>query len=335
MVNEIGSEFWDVPVLTRETNCFPVNSQWFLSGRSALKSIIAELTHCRSVALPSWCCDSMIKPFRDAGMRVCFYPVWFDKGLKRSLRCDADALLLMDYFGYSSEEPGITGYGGVLIRDITHSFLTKRCDDADYYFGSLRKWCGVWTGGYAYAADGHPLRTGGAVNSEYAAARSRAMELKASYLRGESAGKTAFLSLFAQAEELLEKADVCASAQRDILLARRLDADTIKERRRQNARVLMDALGEILMFPELKRDDCPMMAPILVPNGKRDALRRFLIENNVYCPVHWPLTSMHETNARTRYIYENELSLVCDQRYSPVDMEREAELVKQFWKEKV
>ena len=60
-----------------------------------------------------------------------------------------------------------------------------------------------------------------------------------------------------------------------------------------------------------------MFVPIIVPNGKRDALRRHLIRNEIYCPVHWPRPEGCVSN-----LYDGELSLICDQRYGIEDMDR-------------
>lgn len=86
MLKEIGSEFWDVPIGTSCNNYFPRQTAWFLSGSSALQAIIKELEEAQSVALPSWCCLTMIKPFVDAGMEVSFYPVYFDNGLVQEIK---------------------------------------------------------------------------------------------------------------------------------------------------------------------------------------------------------------------------------------------------------
>ena len=148
-MREIGSEFWDVPIIDKMNNLFPESSQWFLSGRSGLQAIIKELGEARSVSLPSWCCESMIKPFVDAGLEVHFYPVYWSEGqLFQEWSFDCDALFLIDYFGYSGAIPAPNGFKGTVIRDVTHSIFSTTYSDAEYYFGSLRKWCGVWTGGY-------------------------------------------------------------------------------------------------------------------------------------------------------------------------------------------
>ena len=76
-----------------------------------------------------------------------------------------------------------------------------------------------------------------------------------------------------------------------------------------------------------------MFVPVLVPDGKRDALRQYLMQNEIYCPIHWPISDLHRLDKRTGQIYENELSLVCDQRYSQEDMYHMVTLINRFWKE--
>jgi hypothetical protein len=336
---EIGSEFWDVPVKKEAGRLFPGTAGWFLSGRSALRAIIRELGDCRSVAMPSWCCDSMIEPFAEAGIRVCFYPVWFDGALEQTVDTGCDALFVMDYFGCTGPRPDLSGYQGVVIRDVTHSLFSAEYDDADFCFGSLRKWCGVWTGGFAWARDGRPLQPREGADRTYLSLRREAMEKKERFLRelagsaGAAEAKGEYLRLFAEAEERLERVGCASAAERDIVAARRLNTELIRARRRENAQLLRKAFPEWLVFPELNAGDCPMFVPVLVPEGRRDALRRYLIEREIYCPVHWPVSALHRLDERERFLYDHELSLVCDQRYGPEDMDRMIRSIRQFRKE--
>ncbi len=326
---EIGSEFWDVPVTDHRCSLFPADTQWFVSGRSALQAIIKDLKNCSTAAIPSWCCDSMIKPFADAGMEVRFYPVYFDKSLKQELRFDCDVLFLMDYFGYTGTVPDLTGYKGKVIRDVTHSLFSASYADADYSFGSLRKWLGVWTGGYAWTKDGHGFTGEKTEERAYKALRKKAMLQKAEYINGERSDKD-YLGLFEKAEEKLENAGIASASKRDVSTAERLDTEAIFLRRRANAAVLRDALCDWLLFPEMKNSDCPMFVPVLVPGGKRNDLRRYLIRNEIYCPVHWPVSKYHRLDELTESIYINELSIVCDQRYTQDDMQRIVDTIKKF-----
>ena len=331
-MKEIGSEFWDVPVIKQANNLFLKSTQWFLSGRCALQAIIAELGGARSVSLPSWCCDSMIKPFVNTGLEVRFYPVYWQDGLVQEWSFDSDVLFLIDYFGHTGNAPDLSGFKGTVIRDVTHSIFSTTYSDADYYFGSLRKWCGVWTGGYVWAKDGHRLHTEASNESKYVVLREKGMQQKAEYISGQREDKS-YLQIFNEAEKLLEIVGTFPATDRDVEIAKKIDIETIKNRRRANAEVLRSAFREWLIFPEMLPSDVPMFVPVLVPEGKRNELRRYLINHEIYCPVHWPVSEYHRQNEKTINIYQNELSLVCDQRYTEDDMTRMAEIIKEFWKE--
>ena len=341
MKNEIGSEFTNIPLSDKTNNFFSNSTQWFLSGRSALYAILEDLSlkGRKSVAMPSWCCDSMIKPFIDAGMDVRFYPVYCQQGrIVQNIGFNCEILFLMDYFGYTAEATDLRKYNGIVIRDVTHSLFSKDYNDADYYFGSLRKWCGFWTGGFAWAKDGQQLKIANENNTEYVKLRKEAMELKDCYINckldnnGNKVRDKKFLSIFDEAEKLLENAIAVSADERDIVLARYLDVGFIKTRRRKNAKILMRAFGEELIFPILNKDDCPLFVPILVPHGKRNELRHYLIQHDIFCPVHWLVSKYHVLDERTKAIYDQELSLVCDQRYTKEDMNRIVETIQQFWK---
>ncbi len=335
-MREIGSEFWNVTTTNDSSHFFPESMQWFLSGRSALQAIIKDLRGCHCVAMPSLCCDSMITPFLKEHIDVRFYPVYWKDGLIQEIRLDCDALFLIDYFGYTGLKTELKGYSGVTIRDVTHSLFSHSYADADYYFGSLRKWCGVWTGGYAWTRNGYALPMENADDFGYMILREMAMQQKSRYLSGASDTNgnkltdKRYLKLFAEAEQCLEHVGIAPASERDIELAGRLDVKAIRASRRSNAEILRAAFPEWLVFPKMKATDCPMFVPILVPDGRRDALRRFLIEHEIYCPVHWPLSEYHRLVEREKRLYDNELSLVCDQRYEAKDMERMVRTINLF-----
>lgn len=328
--NEIGSEFWSVPTAVGENDFFPEDTAWFLSGRSALACIIADMqkqSRVRTVAMPAWCCDSMVRPFAEAGIQVRFYPVYPGAGgliQEPEAAGDCDVLFLMDYFGYTGHSSA-EGFAGICIRDLTHSVFSGTYTDARYYFGSLRKWAGFCTGGFGWGFTPEKLPD----NGGYTALRREAMAQKARYIRGESDSKD-YLNVFGRAEELLEESGPARAAQRDIQLAKNLDIAAMKRQRRENAARLLEEFGDIALFPALGQEDCPMFVPVLVPGGKRDALRRYLIRHEIYCPVHWPLTPYQTPDARSAVLYRDGLSLVCDQRYTRADMERLIETVKRF-----
>ena len=338
MRKEIGSEFWEVPVCDSKNFIFPENASYFISGRSALYYIIEDILKnhkIRTVALPSWCCDSMITPFLEFNMTVKFYSVLKDD----EFYCDfsdinnCDILFLMDYFGYDCRFKK-EDFDGIIIRDLTHSVFTKKYNDAHYYFGSLRKWAGFFTGGFAWKKDGCFKEIKSHIFCEnYISMRKKAMEEKKKYIFKKSQSKD-YLKMFNDAEDLIEK-DIYSyfSESSDIEKIKYLDIDLIKKKRRENAQYLLNELKSIAIFPKLQENDCPLFVPVIIDNGRRDSLRKYLIENEIYAPVHWQISKFHNITNKEKYIYDNELSIVCDQRYNEQDMQRTLDVINKFMEE--
>lgn len=105
------------------------------------------------------------------------------------------------------------------------------------------------------------------------------------------------------------------------------DSAYIRERRRLNARVLQEGLsGKVdLMFNELGEEDCPLHVPVAMATELRAATRKALIQYSIYCPCHWPVDTKYPYK-RTRF-HDEEISLICDQRYTREDMAREVEKI--------
>ena len=58
-----------------------------------------------------------------------------------------------------------------------------------------------------------------------------------------------------------------------------------------------------------------------------------LIDNAIYCPIHWPKSEFHRgISQRAEMLYSQELSLVCDQRYGSDDMNRIVECIRKYYK---
>lgn len=332
-MKEIGSEFWNIPTRVERTKSpFPNNNSWYLSGRSALNAILDDLCNKHSIKtalLPSWCCDSMIKPFLSHGLKVEFYPVYLDNNiLVQDINADkCDAVLVMDYFGFHNC-PQITT-SSIVIRDITHSMFCNQAYNADYVFGSLRKWTGFYTGGFAWSNNSNLSRQPVATN-EYIALRKKAMQLKSDYIE-KSIGDKSFLSLFSDAEEWLDNNEfVFGTAERDLNAFEHLDIPNVRKQRRENASYLISRLSDYSFIKGISDTDCPLFVPIFLKKEKRNSLRSYLIENKIYCPIHWGISEYHNLNNKTRHIYDEELSIICDQRYDIADMQYIADKIEEF-----
>ena len=342
---EIGSEFEWNPSFNQEktllSKVFDYLSDviFTFSGRTAIETVIRNEHRVKKVLFPSYCCKSMMEPFLNNGIAIEFYSVNYGEGLEIDIDIsdDVDAVLWCNYFGYNSAMPDFKKFrdrGGIVIEDITHSLLSTVSFHAqvDYVVASLRKWGPFVSGGVCKSFKG-PLNVvpGLAVDNSFVSDKSQAMQAKHGYLTGSYNGdKSAFLDLFRITNEWL--ASNYSNRKIDEIsfdLLGKMDFEDIRKRRISNATILHEGLSSVpeinFMFSE-DQIDCPLFVPIIVDSGKREAFRAFLIENQVYCPVHWPKAfDIMESN-----IYDRELSLICDQRYSEVDMLRIVNLIKKF-----
>ncbi len=345
---EIGSEFW-----TEKDYIVDPMEQFYMSGRSALNAIILDIKKkyaAEQVLLPSYCCDSMIAPFINNQIRVRFYDAYLDNNHKISVEIPKveknEVLFLLHYFGAKIKKIHIQSKLSdwiTVIEDKTHSFFSGFDSDIapEYTFVSFRKWFAV--SGIAMAKNvDRSLIIPDATNTKYLSLRNEAFLEKARYINGAQIDKDQFLKKFRDAEVILDQDSDCyLSDRKDYyrLTQHLLQKETLIQARRFNAAVLIEELEKI---PQLSvmvdfdlEKDCPLFVPVAELTGQRDQLRRYLIDNQVYCPVHWPISPYHEgISARTQEIYDNELSLVCDQRYSPNEMIKVIELIRNYYLKK-
>lgn len=318
---EIGSDFWDIPIADIDNNIFGSDVSWFVSGRAAL-TVILEKTQIKKVALPSYCCESMIVPFVKNGVGCEFYSVEYRNGAfvcnYDDVSKDCDGIMLMSYFGYETDDYTDRCYKTV-IRDITHSVFTKNYTDADFYYGSIRKWAGFCGGGFAYGKDKIPKPK--QLDEDFYRIKKAAINKKRNYVNGSSADKD-YLQDFAKAEKMLDLCNVTRLSDDDRMAALSLDVEFVKRIRRKNARYLIDKLNDYCIIKKLGDNDCPLFVPIIVDAKYRNAIRNGLAEFNIYCPIHWGYGQYHKISSDQKAIYDTELSLVCDQRYDISDMQR-------------
>ena len=354
MRREIGGEFW--------TGCQPDGNgrrilpdiddlRLVLSGRTALDCVLADYLRSARAGkayLPSYCCHTMIEPFRAHGFSVAFYEVCAGaNGIEFDLpaAADGDVVLLMEYFGFGS--PALRPFaetlrnsGKTVIFDATHSLLMPEYRafsfPADYIFGSVRKLTDVNLG-FCLKTSGPMACPPLLACPEYADLRNRAFDLKSAHIREESDDKQTFLRLFADAENYLEMHYRGKAAdERSKAHLSGLDAGLLCSRRRENALCLTEAINDLrseqvkCLYPVVWPDDCPLFVPLVTAPELRDALHAHLVQRGFYFPRHWPRTSEHTFSGERTPLFDTEISAVCDQRYTPEDMRRIAEEIGRF-----
>lgn len=328
MFDEIGSEFWieqePERLLTERAGIYA------LSGRTAIDLILQDILAKRPVAsvyMPAWCCDSMLAPFQSRGVEVMLYDISFDGSLHYLIdkNCTPDIFYVNNYFGYeNSVSKEIIQHfrqkGSIILYDRTHSML-KDGDDvqADYSFASIRKWMGVTTGAVVSGIEPRTLK-----DYPHTAVKEMAMKEKFRYLMGDRGIlKENFLNAFGEFGHRL--VDDYRDYEMDALsytLFKQTDFDEMKRKRRENAKFLHDNL-QVACLGELTPNAAPLFVPVFFGSKEeRDSIRKKLIDNNIYCPVHWPKNNLVTPEMDVNRIFDTELSLICDQRYGLEEMNK-------------
>ena len=352
--SEIGSYFWLEPgeeqgAAVREPVWLPAveDCAFTFSGRTAIDLAVRDIRFGRSlkkVYVPSYCCVSMLQAFFDQGVEVKFYDVIFEGGkfrygIEENHGCDA--VFILSYFGLDvsaahEEVRRLHEQGLIVIEDITHSLLR---DDSfspysDYLVASLRKWFAVPAGGWVGKKKGTLSCKPDLESERTVDDKIESMHEKYSYLTGGVKDKEHFLAVSAKFENELIHVD--RLLRMDTVSYRLLcstDVQAVVRKRRENAGILADGLknlpGNIIALPDLDlRKDVPLFLPVFLEHGDRESLRQFLIGRGIYCPVHWP-----EVMGAPAGVRENELSLICDQRYGEGDMREILSCIREWYAE--
>ena len=330
-MREIGSEFW----LERETAVLSHDRDgiYVLSGRTAIDLIIQDIVmrrRVRNVYMPAWGCDSMIAPFLVHGTQINLYDVSFDGYLNCHTDCtdNTDILYVTNFFGYENTLPVETvirfkEHGSIILYDRTHSFLMGNDPYlalADYSFASIRKWMGVVDGALVDGIGDCELKP-----CPYLDCKEEAMRMKKAFIEGdETIDKQAFLNLYAEFGHCLAE-DYQDYEMDDLsyVLYKSADQTAMCRKRKENARYLHEHLNGVRFMGELTDKAVPLFVPVFFKSREqRDVVRKKLVDAQIYCPIHWPKPALIPTDFEANKIYETELSLICDQRYNLVDMER-------------
>lgn len=335
-MREIGSEFW----LEREPETISTERDgcYVLSGRTAIDLIIQDIAKTRavrSVYMPAWGCDSMIAPFLAHGSQIILYDVSFDGCLK----CHTDGtdytdiFYVTNYFGYENTLPIETvkkfkEKGAIILYDRTHSFLMDEDQYltlADYSFASIRKWMGVIDGAVVNGVNDYHLKP-----YPYLDCKEKAMRMKRAFIDGDSnVDKKSFLNLYGEfGHHLAEDYHNYEMDDLSYVLYKTEDVAAMRHKRRENAQYLHENLKGVKSLCELTDKAVPLFVPVFFDTAEqRNAVRKKLIEAQIYCPIHWPKPAQISAELKANRIYDTELSLICDQRYDLADMDRLVTLI--------
>jgi dTDP-4-amino-4,6-dideoxygalactose transaminase len=359
-MREIGGEF-SLPteyLRERNTNQFAEYSDYpakvFLSsGRGALRLIAKGLKVRKEdeVLLPSYLCKEVVKPFKDELLKVKFYKV------DETLSVDIDdlqnkigektrALLFIHYFGFPQtavyEIKALCEGKILLIEDLVQSFLTRYQRKVlgsvgDVTISSYQKWIPIPDGALLGInnASFHvpPVKRILSDKNLYVKNRLQGLELKGNYLKQPTFPKETFRKLFLSAEKLVNTTPIGMSNHSRRMLSK-FDFEAIINKRRANFSYLLNCLTNFKsakpLYRKLPKGVCPLGFPILAKD--RDDLKKMLIKNRIYPPIHWKLPSDIDKDefSVSWQISDHILTVPIDQRYNTEDMQFVADTIGKF-----
>lgn len=348
---EIGSEFSNGDIHLKKISQFDIpmgdDNLFLMSGRTCIDFILKNILHEKKITkayLPNYCCQSMIDPFKTNNIECAFYNIIYKNHrliADIDLNVEAEVLLCVgNYFGFNDtiyDKSILTilkKKGTIIIEDCTHSiFTSKPMETSDYFFASLRKWLPIYCGAICSKKNGEFIlyKNLSLIDFNALHVKKKAMEEKEKYLnKKNNINKKNFLNKFSSFNNYINKNYELMLIDNDSLhKILFFDYELFKKRRMENANFLITEISKIdktlLVYDKLEDGDIPLFVPIIVAN--RDFLKNEFIKNEIYCPSHWPKPSIVSSNN----LYEKELSLVCDQRYSITDMKKIIKCIKKWW----
>ncbi len=355
---EIGSEFWlfDLPKKHLDGSPFWIRS-WgnnilTSSGRGALTLLLEKIEErilCNTALLPSYICSSIVAPFIENGYTCYYYDINQELYSQKEsvdffLKEPVGVFLHMGYYGFPTNESlgeqikQFKYNGTIIIEDITHTLFSQysRFKENDYYIASLRKWTGLPSGGFL-AAKYNNIQDTLSVQSHFYNIRKKALLLKGQFIKSNIQElKQIYLDMFKEGEHILDSdlkpylIDITSNT-----IIQELDVCSLIKKRRQNFLSLLEFTKKIdgieCIFDKLPNNICPFFFPIYVQKGRKDKLRKKLSKENIYCPVHWPIPEqINLDQSYSKMIYDNIMSLPCDQRYGIEEMYKMVDFIRRF-----
>lgn len=304
----------------------PEDVRHFMSGRCGIYAALLDImaTDSRRVAyLPAYTCETVSGCFVKAGYRILYYDLGRDLAPRfdSSLIGSISVLLIGGYYGWATYDPQFVArcaQAGVrVIQDATQTMFSGDgiSPDAEYVAGSLRKWFAVACGGFALRRGGPLAQAPGPVDARHVELRYKAIE------------SPDVSPLFWEGELMLRQMYASqGSDARSVEIVTHYPVDRLRSRRRENFQYLLDHFhpSPTLMpvFSELPSQVCPLHFPVYAEG--REEVQKLLRELDISATVYWPVPPFIDISQYpgAQDVYDHILSIPCDQRYTPGDMER-------------
>lgn len=287
------------------------------------------------VWMPSYLCPSMLDAVDPRVAQIKLYEVDYNLAVASSEWIESvqpnDVVVFIDYFGFTYDPvcaARVKERGAWVLEDASQALLSEEIGRfSDFTVFSPRKFVGIPDGGILTLNCEIGLQVDAL---EAAPAEWWLKAFVASVMRREFdlyGGSRQWFELFQQTEADSPIGFYAMSELSRMILLHSIDYPMIAQQRCRNYEVLVNALSDLALFPNLPSHVVPLGFPIRV--RERDEVRRALFAHEIYPPVHWSLEgAVPESYRGSHKLAAEIMTLPCDQRYNSNDMERLAQLVR-------
>lgn len=323
------------------------------TGRAALRAALEDILQrggTTTAWVPAYICPSVVNAFLSLGFETKFYSInkASDESMQQrfpDLISKGDTFLYVHYFGIrnhwisnwlKTQESSRDFY---VVEDCVQASLNSNVGEVgNYAITSYRKFLPQPDGAFLFSQA--PLNIPLAEPDEYfVSSRFLGKSLKCHPI-----DDVVYLALFSEAERRIEhdfmprKMSWLSAFIMDLT-----DIPSIIEKRIANWKLLCSFLedhrliGNLLspIYDNLSLGDVPLGFPVKVEDGKRDKLRRYLSERHIYCPIHWALSHLNDSDEwnTEKNLSQSILTLPLDQRLEEEHLEYMVQTLDSFVEE--
>lgn len=322
------------------------NFSYFNTGRAAIEALLVHLKKERRLRiwLPSYDCDSVLGAAKRSGIDIHYYRIGRDlRIISQDLGeiKEDDILYVVNLFG-KTEEPKtlekiqeLKSKGVIVIEDLTLALFSEGTGVGygDYVIGSVRKWLPIPDGGFVASKSELPDFEKKQAAYDYTLYYLTAQLMKYEYLKDNNLDKQQFLSLSNKGmESLFSDYTIREMSQISERIVNQTDFEAVKKIRCENYRNLyqqLQVISEIKLMVEPTENAIPL--GMVISTEDRGALFRNLVQNGIYCNIHWRPNESTEQYEDSDYLSKHCLTIPCDQRYGKAEMDYIVQTIKNYF----
>lgn len=326
----------------------------YQSGRNAIEILMKyfiEKLNINKILLPDYICTTVVEAVSRAKMQYQLYSV------NRNFECDImqieneinkgiNCIYIVQYFGKKLPIQMIQAInawknkGIIIVEDITMALFSSDYTSVgfgNYVLGSIRKWLPIPDGGFISTKEkGLPNEQSIGNISKYTYYYTLVQTMKREYIEEDLSDvglKENYMNFYKMSiEELFSDYKIYPISQISKNYLFNYDMNKVISKRIRNYDYLCNKIyGLSGIKVKIRREEGMVPFGMLIESTNRDNLLKYLIDNNIYCNVHWRLDERKQ-NSDIKYLSDSVITIPCDQRYKEEEMDYIANVLEHWEK---